>query len=129
MEVYLDNLLVASKKPEQHLTDLHEAFAILQRYRMKLNPSKCAFKVELGKFLGFMVSEREIDANPERVEVVVGMLSPSNLHKVQRLDGRVAALNHFIAWSTDRCLRFFKVLSRVQEWDEAYEEAFTYLKR
>ncbi|XP_042974716.1 uncharacterized protein K02A2.6-like [Carya illinoinensis] len=57
MEVYVYDLLVKSKKAEQYLTDLHEAFIVLRQYQMMLNPSKCAFEVELGKFLGFMISE------------------------------------------------------------------------
>ncbi|XP_041000589.1 uncharacterized protein K02A2.6-like [Juglans microcarpa x Juglans regia] len=56
MEVYVDDLRVKSKKSEQHLDDLQEAFVVLRKYKMKLNPQKCAFGVELGKFLGFMVS-------------------------------------------------------------------------
>lgn len=79
---------------------------------MKLIPLKCAFGVELGKFMGFMVFERGIEANPEKVEAIVRMPFPRNLHKVQRLANRVATLNHFIAWSTERCLPFFKVLRK-----------------
>ena len=56
MEVYVDDMLVKSKEELTHLDDLKETFATLRQYQMKLNPSKCAFGVALGNFLGFMVS-------------------------------------------------------------------------
>ena len=64
VEVYVDDMLVKSKEEEDHLDDLKEMFNILRQYSMKLNLSKCAFGVSLGKFLGFMVSQRGIEANP-----------------------------------------------------------------
>ena len=56
MEVYMDDMLVKSREELAHLDDLKKTFATLRQYRMKLNPSKCAFGVASGKFLGFMVS-------------------------------------------------------------------------
>ena len=64
MEVYVDNMLAKSKEKLTHLDDLTETFATFKQYQMKLNPSKCAFGVASGKFLGFMVSQREIEENP-----------------------------------------------------------------
>lgn len=101
MKVYVDNRLVKSKKPELYLADLREAFLVLRRYQMKLNQSKYAFRVELRKFLGFMVSKRGIEANPEKVKAIVGILSPHSLHKVQKLASYIATLNYFIAWLID----------------------------
>ena len=56
MEVYMDDMLIKSKEESAHLDDLEETFTTLKQYQMKLNPSKCAFGVASGKFLGFMVS-------------------------------------------------------------------------
>ena len=56
VEVYVDDMLVKSKEEDGHLDDLRETFETLCKYQMKLNPSKCAFGVYSGKFLGFMVS-------------------------------------------------------------------------
>jgi hypothetical protein len=64
VEVYVDDILVKSRKAISHLADLKETFNTLRRYQMKLNPAKCAFSVSSGKFLGFMVSSRGIEANP-----------------------------------------------------------------
>ena len=67
MEVYVDDMLVKSKEELAHLDDFRETFATLKQYQMKLNPSKCVFSVASGKFLGFMVSQRGIEANQEKV--------------------------------------------------------------
>ena len=77
---------------------------------MKLNPSKCAFGVSSGKFLGFMVSQRGIEANPENVRAILEMSSLKTIKKVQSLTGRVVALNRFVLKATDKCLPFFKTL-------------------
>ena len=76
MEVYVDDMLVKSKEELAHLDDLKEMFTNLKQYQMKLNPSKCVFGVASGKFLGFMVSQRRIKANPEKVKAIVNMASP-----------------------------------------------------
>ncbi|KAL0405727.1 UNVERIFIED_CONTAM: hypothetical protein Slati_3886600 [Sesamum latifolium] len=64
IKVYVDNMLVKSKKAEDHVTDLEETFSVLRKYRLKLNPAKCAFGVRGGRSLGFMVTQRDIEANP-----------------------------------------------------------------
>ena len=73
VEVYVDDMLVNSKEEENHLDDLKETFNALRQYNMKLNPSKCAFGVSSGKFLGFMISQRGIEANPEKVRAILEM--------------------------------------------------------
>ena len=67
MEVYVDDMLVKSKEELAHLDDLKKTFFTLKQYQMKLNPSKCTFVVASRKFLGFMVSQRGIKANPKKV--------------------------------------------------------------
>ena len=67
VEVYVDDMLVKSQDEETHLDDLQETFDTLRKYNMKLNPNKCAFGVSSGKFLGFMVSHRRIEANPDKI--------------------------------------------------------------
>ena len=82
MEVYVDDMLVKSKEELAHLDDLKETFPTLKQYQMKLNPSKCVFGVALGKFLGFMVSQRRIEANPEKVQAIINMASPRIVKEV-----------------------------------------------
>ena len=82
MEVYVDDMLVKSKEELTHLDDLKETFATLRQYQMKLNPSKCAFGVALRKFLGFMVSQRGIQTNSEKVQAILDMTSPKTVKEV-----------------------------------------------
>ena len=112
MEVYVDDMLVKSKKELTHLDDLKETFATLKKYQMRLNPSKCVFGVASGKFLGFMVSQRGIEANLEKVQAIINMASPRTVKEVQKLTGRIAALNRFVSRATDKCLPFFKTLKQ-----------------
>ena len=70
MEVYVDDMLVKSKQSFQHTTDLAEMFGILRKYGMKLNPTKCSFGVASGKFLGFIVSSRGIEINPDQITAI-----------------------------------------------------------
>ena len=82
MEVYVDDMLVKSKEEPAYLDDLKETFATLRQYQMKLNPSKCIFRVASGKFLGFMVSQRGIEANPEMVRAILDMASPKTVKEI-----------------------------------------------
>jgi hypothetical protein len=128
MEVYVDDMLVKSAESIAHINDLHEAFGTLKQYGMKLNPAKCAFGVSSGKFLGYMVSSRGIEANPEKIQAVLEMQSPKSTKQLQQLTGRLAALNRFISRSTNKCLHFFKILRKAFEWTSECESAFSQLK-
>ena len=110
MEVYVDNMLVKSKEELANLDNLREMFATLKQYQMKLNPSKCVFGVALGKFLGFMVSQKGIEVNPEKVQAIINMASSRIVKEVQKLTRRITALNRFVSRTTDKCLPFFKTL-------------------
>ena len=70
------------------------------------------FGVASGKFLGFMVSERGIETNPEKVHAIINMASPRTIKEVQKLTGRITTLNRFVSRVTDKCLPFFKTLKR-----------------
>ena len=128
MEVYIDDMLVKSTTAELHIAHLSEAFQILRNYNMKLNPAKCAFGVSAEKFLGFIVNHREIEANPDKIKVVLDMPSPSGIKEVQRLTGRIVALSRFVSRASDKCQPFFQVLKKAFQWDAKCEEAFSALK-
>src|SRR5579862_4269694 len=130
MEVYVDYMLTKSITTDKHVDDLRETFDVLAKYRMKLNPAKCVFGVPSGRFLGYQVHQRGIEANPDKIEALAKMVSPKTLKDVQRLIGCLASLNRFIAKSTDRCLPFFKALKKGKgvEWNEDYEKVFQALK-
>ena len=129
MEVYVDDMLIKSKQELANLDDLKQTFTTLRQYQMKLNPSKCAFGVASGKFLGFMVSRRGIEANPEKMQAILDMALSKTVKEVQKLTGRIAALNKFGSKATDRCLPFFKILKQVFYWTDECEASFQELKR
>ena len=91
---------------------------------MKLNPSKCAFGVSSKKFLGFMVSQRGIEVNPNKFQAILSMEPPKNIKEVQSLTGRVAALNRFVSKAIDKCLLFFKILKKAFEWMDECQKVF-----
>ena len=128
MEVYIDDMLVKSVKPELHVNHLAKAFQGLKDYKMKLNPTKCAFGVSTGKFLGFIVNNSGIEATRNKIRVVLDMRSPSNTKEVQRLTGRIVVLSRFVSKSSDKCQPFFQILKKAFQWDAHCEEAFTTLK-
>ena len=82
MEVYIDDMLVKSLLAEQHLDHLRQAFEVLQKYGMKLNPTKCSFGVAAGKFLGYMVTQRGIEANPDQIRSIMNIQSPACIRDV-----------------------------------------------
>ena len=95
MEAYIDDMLVKSKERLDHAKHLQEAFKLLRRYDMKLNPLKCAFRVNADKFLGFMVTQREIEANPIQLKIIMDSQTPTSKKRIQQLNGRLAALGRF----------------------------------
>ncbi|KAL0393435.1 UNVERIFIED_CONTAM: hypothetical protein Slati_4309700 [Sesamum latifolium] len=135
LEVYVDDMLVKSKKAVDHVKDLEETFSVLRKYKLKLNPAKCALGVQGGRFLGFMVTQRGIEANPLKIKAIINMKAPTCLNKAQRLTGRIAALSRFISKSAEKSLPFFKTLRKAKtfEWgipcQLAFEELKAYLAR
>ncbi|CAA0819828.1 Unknown protein, partial [Striga hermonthica] len=130
MEVYVDDMLVKSVHASDHITHLRDMFAILRCYSMVLNPKKCTFGVESGKFLGYMVSQRGIEANPAKIKAIQDLTPPTSVKGVQALTGRLAALNRFISKSTDRCKPFFEAIKKGKrfEWTEECQKALDNLK-
>ncbi|XP_071928300.1 uncharacterized protein [Coffea arabica] len=104
MEVYVDDMIVKSRTDRQFVPDLREILNILWESRMRLNPKKCTFGVRSGKFLGFLVSRDGIRANPDKLQAIMDMAPPRNVKEVQRLTGRMAALNRFLSRSAGETL-------------------------
>ena len=94
------------------MEDLRKTFNTLCSYNIKLNPGKCAFRVTARKFLGFIVSQRGIDANLDKIQALIEMGPPKNVKKVQSLNDKVAALNRFMSRATNKCLPFFRMLKK-----------------
>ncbi|XP_022855573.1 uncharacterized protein LOC111376801 [Olea europaea var. sylvestris] len=115
VEAYVDDMVVKSKHLNSHVSDLEEVFAMLRRYNMKLNPAKCALGVASGKFLGFMITHRGIEANPNKIQALINMEVPKCKRDIQKLTGHVAALNMFVSRAADRYFPFFKLLRENKE--------------
>ena len=131
MQVYIDDMLVKSKQRQDHATYLQQVFDLLREYGMKLNPLKCAFGVSVGKFLGFMVTQRGIEANPLQLKAIMQSSAPSSKKEIQQLTGRLAALGRFISRFTDRLKPLFTTLKGASraEWDEECDLAFIAIKQ
>ncbi|RDX98557.1 Retrovirus-related Pol polyprotein from transposon 17.6, partial [Mucuna pruriens] len=83
IEVYVDDMVAKSEGRENHCKTLWRVFEILRRHQLRLNPEKCSFGVQARRFLGFMLTERGIEANPEKCRAVISMRSPQNVKEVQ----------------------------------------------
>jgi len=93
VQAYIDDMVVTSLEKSQHVADLEELFVTIAKYKLKLNPEKCIFDVEAGKFLGFLLTERGIEANPDKCAAILAMRSPATVKEVQQLTGRMAAVS------------------------------------
>ena len=119
-------MVIKTANSQNYLVDLQETFDNLNRNHMKLNPSKCVFRVTSGKFLGFLVNKRGIEANPDKIKALLDMKEPRCVKDVKRLNGRIAALGRFISKSAEKSLPFFRALQKNKDfqWTEECSAAF-----
>ncbi|GKA61589.1 reverse transcriptase domain-containing protein [Tanacetum coccineum] len=113
LEAYVDDMVIKSKEETSLLADIAETFESLKTINMKLNPKKCSFGVEEGKFLGYMVTSEGIRANPKKTRAISDLQSPKTLKEMQSLSGKLASLNRFLAKSAERALPFFNTLKNI----------------
>jgi hypothetical protein len=130
IQAYVDDLIVKSSDRASHVSDLAETFANMRRAGLKLNPEKCVFGVTKGKILGCLISAKRIEANLDKIMAIREMEEPKTKRDIQKLNGRVAALNRFISRSAERSLPFFKALKGKGkiEWGPEQSKAFAELK-
>nr|CAE02225.2 OSJNBb0015C06.3 [Oryza sativa Japonica Group] len=131
VEAYVDDVVVKTKQKNNLIADLKETFASIRAFRMKLNPEKCIFGVSSGKLLGFMVSHRGIQANPEKINAILNMKPPSSQKDIQKLTGCMVALSRFISRLGERGMRFFKLLKKTDnfQWGPEAQKAFEDFKK
>src|SRR3954466_6792711 len=131
VQVYVDDIVIKTYKAATLLDGLLETFAALNKYIIKLNPKKCAFGVPAGKLLGYMVSARGIEANPEKVQAIARMQEPTDVKGMQQLTGRLVALSRFISRLGERTMPFYQLLWKGEkfEWTEESRKAFADLKK
>jgi hypothetical protein len=128
---YVDDIVVASKNKEDNQADLAETFANMRDARLRLNPEKCVFGVRQGKILGYLLSHWGIEANPTKIQAIINMTPSQSAREVQRLTGRLAALNRFISKSAEHSLPFLKTLRGTKDfsWGPEQAAAFESLKQ
>jgi hypothetical protein len=131
VEVYVDDIVVKTKRGSTLVEDLTLIFDKLRATRTKLNPDKCVFGVSAGKLLGFLVSYRGTEANPEKIKAIEVMRPLARIKDVQKLTGSLATLSRFISRLAERALPFFKLLRKSDpfSWTEEAEQAFQELKQ
>ncbi|KAK1626493.1 hypothetical protein QYE76_000808 [Lolium multiflorum] len=128
--VHAYDIAVITRKGSDLISDLTETFENLRWYKMMLNPLKCVFGVPAGKLLGFIVSHRGIEVNPEKIKAILCIKRPTCLKDVQRLTGCVAAISRFVSHLGEKALPLYKLLKKIDKfvWDDAADAALQGLK-
>ncbi|KAL8120226.1 hypothetical protein AgCh_017389 [Apium graveolens] len=134
LESYVDDMISKSTSIPSHIEDLGECFENLRKYSLKLNPEKFTFGVGAGKILGFMINNRGIESNLEKIKAIQEMKHPRTQKDVQKQAGSLAALRRFISKLAKRCLPFFDLLKgatnkREVNWNPECQSAFEEIKR
>ena len=131
IEVYVDDMIAKSETEEDHILHLKKLFVRLRKYRLRLNPAKCTFGVRSGKLLGFIVSQRGIEVDPDKVRAIQDMPAPRTEKEVRGFLGRLNYISRFISHLTATCEPIFKLLRKDQAiiWNENCQKAFEKIKQ
>ncbi|CAJ2668042.1 unnamed protein product [Trifolium pratense] len=131
LEVYMDDMIVKSEEEVDHTAHLKRVFDQARKYNMRFNPEKCTFGVKAGKFLGFYLTERGIEAHPDKCRAFFEFPTPDSKKSIQSLNGMLTALSRFVAKSAQHALPLFKLLRKESafEWTKECEDALQHLKR
>ncbi|XP_052728311.1 uncharacterized protein LOC108320289 [Vigna angularis] len=131
IEVYVDDMIAKSESEEEHVLNLKKLFERLRKYKLRLNPAKCTFGVKSGKLLGFVVSQKGIEVDPDKVRAISEMPTPSTEKEVRGFLGRLNYIARFISQLTATCEPMFKLLrkNQVMVWNEDCQAAFEKIKQ
>ncbi|XP_077249459.1 uncharacterized protein LOC143888967 [Tasmannia lanceolata] len=131
VEVYVDDMIVKAKTREEHAGALRKFFQRIQKFKLRLNPNKCVFGVTSGKLLGFLVSQRGIEVDPQKIKAIQEMAPPKTEKQIRGFLGKVQYLRRFIAQLTTTCEPIFKLLKKnaPKKWNEECQEAFEKIKQ
>ena len=130
VEVYVDDIVAYSREGQDHMEVLKRVFDRLLETKLKLNPSKCVFGVSSGKLLGFIVSQRGIEVDPDKIKAIQEMQPPKNQTEIRGFLGRLNYIGRFISQLTATCEPLFKLLRKDQpyDWTEDCQMAFNKVK-
>jgi hypothetical protein len=121
VEAYVDDIVVKTRQADNLVNDLDVAFKCLRVKNIKLNPEKCVFGVPRGMLLGFIVSKRGIEANPEKISAITKMGPIRDLKGVQRVTGCLAALSRFISRLGEKALPLYRLLKKSEHFSWTLE--------
>jgi hypothetical protein len=127
----MDDVVVKTKQSGTLLDDLKETFANLRRYRMKLNPEKCTFGMPAGQLLGYIVSQRGIEANPSKIKTIEALEPPTQLRDVQKFASCLASLSRFVSRLGEKAMPLYQLMKKTDHfvWSQCADDAFNDLKR
>ncbi|PNX93533.1 hypothetical protein L195_g016687 [Trifolium pratense] len=130
LEVYMDDMIVKSEEEVDYTTHLKKVFDQARKYNMRFNPEKCTFGVKAGKFLGFYLTERGIEANPDKCRAFFVFPTPDSKKLIQSFNGMLTALSRFVAKSSQHALPLFKLLRKEStfEWTKECKDAHQHLR-
>ena len=130
IEVYVDDMIVKSQGEDDHVINLRKLFEHLRKFQLKLNPTKCIFGATSEKLLGFVVSKKGIEIDPDKVRAIQDLPPPRTQKEVRSFMGRLNYIARFIFQMTAKCDSIFKMLRKhnLSEWDEECQRAFDKVK-
>jgi len=131
IEVYVDDMIAKSKSEEEHLANLRKLFERLRKFKLRLNSAKCTFGVRSGKLLGFIISQKGIEVDPDKVRAILQMPHPCTEKEIWGFLGRLNYIARFVSHLTSTCEPIFKLLCKNQtkEWNEECQIAFEKIKQ
>ncbi|KAK5844959.1 hypothetical protein PVK06_001106 [Gossypium arboreum] len=131
IEVYIDDMIAKSRGEEEHVVNLKKLFERLRKFQLKLNPAKCTFGATSGKLLGFIVSKRGIEVDPDKIKAIQELPPPRTQKEVRGFLGRLNYIARFIAQLTNQCDPIFRLLRKHNpgEWNEECQVAFDKIKQ
>jgi hypothetical protein len=112
----VDDVVVKTKQSGTLLDDLKETFASLRCYRIKLNPEKCTFGVPAGQLLGYIVSQRGIEANPSKIKAIEALVTPTQLRDVQKFAGCLASLSQFVSRLGEKVMPLYQLMKKTDHF-------------
>lgn len=129
-EAYVNDIVVKSRQGSSLLSNLVQTFKNLRNFSMKLNPEKCILGVLAGQLLGLIVSQRGMEANPDKIQAIINLKPLETVRGVQKLRGCVAALSRFISRLGEKALPLYRLLKKGDKfyWSDEAKEAFADLK-
>ena len=132
MEVYIDDIVVKSKRASEHVNHLRKSFKRMRHHQLKLNPLKCAFGVCVRNFLGFLIYQRGIEVDQNKAKVIALANAPRNKKELQKFLGQVNYLRMFISNMASKIKEFSDLvkLKDMEEfrWKERHQAAFYKIK-